>query len=64
MENVIVAKSMAFAIRIVNLYKYFVSEKNEYVMSKQLLKSGGSYPVLHMGGYYISPKRDSSVRTH
>ncbi len=42
MENVIVAKSMAFAIRIVNLYKYFVSEKNEYVMSKQLLKSGTS----------------------
>lgn len=35
-------KSMDFAIRIVNLYKYLCSEKQEYVMSKQLLKSGTS----------------------
>ena len=40
-DNLIKAKSMAFAIRIVNLYKYLV-EKNEYVMSKQVLRSGTS----------------------
>ena len=33
---------MAFAIRIVNLYKYLVEEKSERVMSKQLLRSGTS----------------------
>ena len=41
MENAIEAKSFDFAVRIVNLYK-FLCEKNEFVMSKQLLKSGTS----------------------
>ena len=41
-ENIIVEKSLEFAIRIVNVYKYLTSEKNEYVMSKQLLRSGTS----------------------
>ena len=42
MENTIVQKSFAFAIRIVNLYKYLRSTKREYVLSKQLLRSGTS----------------------
>ena len=41
-SNVILEKSMAFAIRIVNLYKYLNEEKHENVMSKQLLRSGTS----------------------
>jgi len=41
-DNIIVQKSKAFAIRCVNLYKYLVDNKNEYVMSKQLLKCGTS----------------------
>ena len=40
-DNPIKDKSMAFAIRIVNLYKY-LAEKNEFVMSKQILRSGTS----------------------
>ncbi len=32
----------AFAVRVVNLYKFLVSEKKEYVMSKQVLKCGTS----------------------
>ena len=35
-------KSKKFAVRIVNLYKYMCSEKNEYVLSKQILRSGTS----------------------
>jgi four helix bundle protein len=35
-------KSVALAIRIVNFYKYLVNEKHEYIMSKQILKSGTS----------------------
>lgn len=35
-------KSFAFAIRIVNLYKYLTNEQKEYVLSKQLLRSGTS----------------------
>ena len=33
-------KTLKFAIRIVNLYRFLVNEKKEYVLSKQILKSG------------------------
>lgn len=42
MDNAIVDKSKFFAIRIVRAYKYLTVEKNEYVLSKQLLRSGTS----------------------
>lgn len=35
-------KAMAFAVRIVNLYKWLCDEKREYVLSKQILRSGTS----------------------
>ena len=41
-NNLILEKSKKFAIRIVNLYKYLNSEKKEFVMSKQVLRSGTS----------------------
>lgn len=41
-ENVIVDKSKAFALRIVNLYKYLNENKKKYILSKQLLRSGTS----------------------
>ena len=41
-ENVILNRTMDFAVRIVNLYKYLTDKKKEYVISKQLLRSGTS----------------------
>ena len=41
-DNVVFEKSKKFAIRIVNLYKHLCNNKNEYVLSKQLLRSGTS----------------------
>jgi len=41
-NNIIVEKTYAFAIRIVNGYKFLCSEKKEFVLSKQLLKCGTS----------------------
>jgi len=41
-ENVVQRKSFLFAIRIINLYKYLTAEKKEYVLSKQVLRSGTS----------------------
>ena len=35
-------KSMDFAVRCVNLYKYLSEEKKEYVICKQMLRSGTS----------------------
>ena len=40
-DNLIVEKSKSFALRIVKAYKFLV-EKNEYVLSKQMLRSGTS----------------------
>lgn len=39
MENILKNKSYLFSIRIVNLYKFLISSKNEKVLSKQLLRS-------------------------
>ena len=41
-ENIIVDKSKAFALRIINLYKYLCKEKREFILSKQVLRSGTS----------------------
>lgn len=41
-DNVVFDKSKKFAIRIVRLYKYLCDEKKEFVLSKQLLRSGTS----------------------
>ncbi|MDJ0678322.1 MAG: four helix bundle protein [Xenococcaceae cyanobacterium MO_167.B52] len=41
-DNVTYAKAYQFAIRIVNAYKYLSQEKKEFILSKQLLRSGTS----------------------
>ncbi|MCI0501618.1 MAG: four helix bundle protein [Epsilonproteobacteria bacterium] len=41
-DNIILDKSFNFAIRVVKLYKYLCDDKKEYVLSKQLLRSGSS----------------------
>ena len=42
MENIIFVKSKSFALRIIKLYKYLTDIKKEFVISKQILKSGTS----------------------
>ena len=39
-DNLILAKSKEFALRIIRLYKYLCEEKKEFVLSKQILRSG------------------------
>ncbi|MDR2168943.1 MAG: four helix bundle protein [Planctomycetaceae bacterium] len=41
-DNVIVLKSKAFALRIIKLYQYLIDKKREYVLAKQILRSGTS----------------------
>ncbi len=41
-DSVLHNKSLAFAVRIVMFYKYLCDEKKEYVLSKQILRSGTS----------------------
>ncbi len=57
-ENVVMNKSYAFALRTVKLYKYLVNEKKEYVLSKQLLRSGTSIGALIREGEHAQSKPD------
>ncbi len=41
-QNIIVDKTKVFALRIIKLYKYLTDDKREYILSKQILKSGTS----------------------
>lgn len=41
-DNIIADKTKKFALRIIKLYKYLCEEKKEYILSKQILKSGTS----------------------
>lgn len=41
-KNIVLEKSKKFAVRVINLYKYLNAEKKEYVLSKQVLRSGTS----------------------
>ena len=39
-DSVLQTKSLAFAVRIVKFYRYLCEEKREFVLSKQILRSG------------------------
>jgi four helix bundle protein len=41
-ESILANKTVDFAVRIVRFYQYLCKEKKEYVLSKQILKSGTS----------------------
>ena len=41
-NNQILSKSKAFALRIIGLYRFLVEERKEFVLSKQVLRSGTS----------------------
>ena len=45
-DSIIKNKSFSFAIRIINLYKFLIENKREYVLSKQLLRSGTAVGAL------------------
>ncbi len=45
-ENVLKTKSFDFAIRIVKLYKFLRDKQNEYILIRQVLRSGTSIGAL------------------
>lgn len=57
-ENIISNKSIAFAIRVVRLYKYLLEIKKEYVLSKQLLRSGAAIGALIKEAEHAESKKD------
>ena len=57
-ESILKLKSMAFAKRIVRLYQFLTQEKREYVMSKQILRSGTSIGANIAEAIYGSSRKD------
>ena len=41
-KNIIAEKSFTFALRIIKLQQFLLDEKNEFILSKQILRSGNS----------------------
>ena len=56
--NPILEKSMDFAVKIVKLYKYLIKEHAEYVLSKQLLRSGTSIGANVSEAVYAQSRAD------
>lgn len=57
-ENVVKKKSFAFAVRVVKLYQYLCEQKKEYVLSKQLLRSGTSVGAMVREAEHAESKAD------
>ncbi len=57
-DNIIQSKSFKFAVRIVNLYKYLTNDKKEFILSKQLLRSGTSIGANVKEGLQGQSKKD------
>jgi four helix bundle protein len=57
-ENVVKSKSFAFAVRIVSLYQFLFDKKKEFVMSKQLLRSGTSVGAMVREAEHAETKPD------
>lgn len=57
-ENVIKEKSFMFAVRIVKLCQFLNEQKKEFVLSKQLLRSGISVGAMIRESEYAESKAD------
>lgn len=57
-ENVIKNKSFAFAIRVVKLYQFLCETKKEFILSKQLLRSGTAVGALVREAEHAESKSD------
>ncbi len=61
-DNVIHRKSYAFALRIIKLYKHLVNEQKEYVLSKQVLRSGTAIGALIKESENAQSKADLYIK--
>jgi four helix bundle protein len=57
-ENIIASKSLEFALKIIELYKTLTNSKKEFVMSKQLLRSGTGIGAMMREAEHAESKAD------
>jgi four helix bundle protein len=63
-ESIIAGKAYIFALEIVKIYKVLVEQKKEYVLSKQLLRSGTSIGANINEAVAGQSKRDFVYKLH
>ena len=57
-KSIVYSKAFSFSIRIVHLYKYLSEEKREWVLSRQVLRSGTSVGANVKEALYAQSKKD------
>ena len=57
-NSIVANKSFEFSLKIIDLYKHLVFEKKEYVLSKQLLRSGTAIGAIIREGIDAQSKKD------
>jgi four helix bundle protein len=57
-ENVVKNKSFAFSVRIVRLYQYLANQKKEFIIAKQLLRSGTSVGAMVKEAEHAESRND------
>lgn len=57
-ENIIKVKSFSFAVRIVKLHQYLCENKKEFILSKQLMRSGTSVGAMVRESEHAESKND------
>lgn len=57
-ENIVKNKSFEFAIRVVKLYQFLCDQQKEFVLSKQLLRSGTSAGAMVREAEHAETKKD------
>ena len=61
-DSVIQRKSKAFALRIIKLYRYLNEQKNEHIISRQLLRCGTSIGANAKEAMYAQSKADFTAK--
>ena len=57
-DDILSSKSFNFSLRIIKLYKFLTSQKKEYVLSKQVLRSGTAIGALIAEAEFAQSKAD------
>ena len=57
-DNIVKTKSFALALRIARLYQYLCKEKHEFILSRQLLRSGTSVGSMVREAEHAETKKD------
>lgn len=57
-DNVVKNKSFAFAVKVIRLYQFLCEHKREFVLSKQLLRSGTSVGAMIWEAEHAETKND------